>query len=269
MDTHESGEEHRGQASDPAHLGAISVTRLAVADGGPALAVPPEAATDTIVRVPLPQPIPPHGTLTLAMEWTDQLRSSSPAPADFEDFHMVGQWYPKLAVYDPSRGGWDTEPWHANSEFFADFGDYDLTLTVPATAVTGASGVRVSEAQNADGTKTVRYRAERVTDVAWTAWPRFQVVQRDILANGLPVQVELLLPPEEAPVAERHLAIVQRALDAYSGWYGQYPWPKLTVVAPPAGADGPAGWSTPHWSPQGAPATSRRACLRAFATLRS
>src|SRR5205814_8975278 len=83
-----------------------------------------------------------------------------------------------------------------------------------------------------------RYRAERVTDVAWTAWPGFSVVERDADVNGEIVQIELLLPPEEVGAAERYLAATSLALEGCGRWYGAYPWPKLTVVVPPAGAEG-------------------------------
>ena len=146
-------------------------------------------------------------------------------------------------MYD--RGHWDTEPWHANSEFFADFGNYNLALTVPDGYVTGASGVRESQTANDDGSVTVKYRAERVTDVAWTAWPAFLVFQRQVQAAGQQTQLEVLLPPGEANNAERHIAAAAAALDNYGTWYGAYPWPKLTVVVPPPGAGGAGGMEYP------------------------
>ncbi len=240
----EAGGTFRVQGFDPAHPGWIRVERLALADTGVVLPLPGDGDTEeTIVRVPLPDPLPPAGTLHLDVRWTSQLPRVFARTGFSDDFFMVAQWYPKLAVYD--RGQWDTEPWHANSEFFADFGTYDLAITVPARYVTGASGVRLSESTDPDGTKTVVYRAERVTDVAWTAWPDFVVLGREVRAAGVPVWVELLLPPEEQHAAERHLAAAGVALDWYGRWYGPYPWPKLTVVVPPAGAEGAGGMEYP------------------------
>ncbi len=238
----EAGGSFRGfSASEP---GWIRVERLALAESGVELPLPGGGdSDDTIVRVALPRPLTPGGTLDLDVRWTAQLPRVFARTGYAGSFFLAGQWYPKLAVYD--RGRWDTEPWHANAEFFADFGAYDLAITVPSEYTTGASGVREGEAANADGTKTVRYRAERVTDVAWTAWPEFRVVASEVDAAGARIQVELLLPPSEVGQAERHLAAARAALDAFGTWYGAYPWPKLTVVVPPAGAEGAGGMEYP------------------------
>lgn len=238
----ESGGAHRGfAAGEP---GWIKVERLALADGGPTLPLPDGGDTaETNVRVPLPKALGPGQILTLEATWTAQLPRVFARTGYAGDFFMVGQWYPKLAVYD--RGHWDSEPWHANSEFFADFGNYDLAVTLPQSYVTGASGVRQGETANADGSKTARYRAERVTDVAWTAWPQYQAIDRQMQAAGQTTQVELLLPASEAGDAERHLAAIRAALDAYGTWYGAYPWPKLTVVVPPASSGGAGGMEYP------------------------
>jgi hypothetical protein len=237
----ESGGGHRGFAAE--EPGWIKVESLALAGGQP-LSLPDGGDTpDTIARVALPQPLGPGQTLTLDATWTSQLPRVFARTGFAGDFFMVGQWYPKLAVYD--RGQWDSEPWHANSEFFADFGNYDLAITLPQPYVTGASGVRQGEKANSDGSKTVSYRAERVTDVAWTAWPQYQAIARQVQAAGQSTAVELLLPASEAGDAERHLAAIRAALDAYGSWYGPYPWPKLTVVVPPEDAGGAGGMEYP------------------------
>ena len=239
----EGGGEHRGFSADSP--GWIKLDRLALGETGAALPLPGDEGhtEDTIVRLPLPSALGPGQALALDIDWTAQLPKVFARTGYAGDFIMAGQWYPKLAVYD--RGAWDTEPWHAASEFFADFGNYDLAITVPADYVTGASGVRQGETANADGSKTVRYRAERVTDVAWTAWPGFLVYDREIEAAGVRTQLELLLPPGEEGNAERHLTAARAALAAYGGWYGAYPWPKLTIVVPPPQAGGAGGMEYP------------------------
>ena len=239
----EAGGEHRGFSADSP--GWIKLERLVLVETGTALPLPGNDGDteETIVRLPLPAPLAPGQTLALDIAWTAQLPKVFARTGYADDFVMAGQWYPKLAVYD--RGAWDSEPWHAASEFFADFGNYDLAVTVPDNYVTGASGVRQGEAANADGSKTVRYYAERVTDVAWTAWPSFVVYSREVEAAGVRTQLELLLPPGEQGQAERHLAAAGAALDAYGGWYGAYPWPKLTVVVPPPEASGAGGMEYP------------------------
>jgi len=63
----------------------------------------------------------------------------------------VVQWFPKLGVYEPagmrgrSTGGWNCHQFHANSEFYADFGRYTVDITAPSTFVVdpayGAGGM--------------------------------------------------------------------------------------------------------------------------------
>jgi aminopeptidase N len=160
------------------------------------------------------------------------------------DFVMAGQWYPKLAVYD--RGAWDTEPWHANAEFFHDFGSYTLALTVPSSYVTGATGTRQSTVVNQDNTTTVSYWADSVSDVAWTAWPGYRMASTVVQAAGRPVELELLLPRSiNAAEDARYFSTAQQTLDRLGRWFGEYPWPKLTLVVPVPDAPGADGMEYP------------------------
>ena len=151
---------------DPAHPGWTRVDRLELADGGDLLAGSSLDDSATVLRVPLPRPLAPGEELRLRVAWTAQLPRSFARTGFGGDFVFAGQWYPKLAVYDPRHGGWNTEPWHANAEFFADFGQYDLDVTVPSGRVVVSSGVPREERDNGDGTRTLRAHADNVTDVA-------------------------------------------------------------------------------------------------------
>jgi hypothetical protein len=187
----ESGTGRR-QGFPAEDAGWVRLERLALADTGEDLLPTGAAGAETVLRVALPRPLGPGETLRLVVGWTGQLPRIVARTGYVDDFVMAGQWYPKLAVYD--RGAWDSEPWHANAEFFADFGTYNLTLTVPRAYVTAASGVRGETTENADGTTTARYRAERVSDIAWTAWPGYRTATRSVEAAGQRVELELLTP---------------------------------------------------------------------------
>jgi hypothetical protein len=84
------------------------------------------------------------------------------------DYYLIGQWFPKLAVLEvpPTRGAtqarWNAHQYHANSEFYADFGTYDVSLTLPARFFVGATGVRTGRTANADGTVTHRFHQDDV-----------------------------------------------------------------------------------------------------------
>ncbi|MCX5730068.1 MAG: M1 family peptidase, partial [Deltaproteobacteria bacterium] len=94
-------------------------------DGGP--------ETDhTVVRVDLPVPVAPGGTTTLEIEFFDQLPRVVARTGWFDAFHLAGQWYPKIGVLElpgergATRPRWNAHEMHFHSEFYADFGAYDL-----------------------------------------------------------------------------------------------------------------------------------------------
>ena len=197
----------------------------------------PEDQTD--IRVPLPRELAPGATLTLDVEWDAQLPNVVERTGFAGDFHMVAQWFPKLARLEPN-GLWRHFPFYHLTEFYADFGTYDVTLDVPAGTVVGATGSRVSS-EVSDGRETVRYRQSDVHDFAWTAWPGF----REKTATLAGVSVRELYPPGYDWVADRELATIAFALPYFARQYGAYPYPVLTVVHPPRAASEAGGMDTP------------------------
>jgi YD repeat-containing protein len=242
----EANGAHRGSSFDPQEAGWIRLERLQLVDTGEDLLPPVVDPDATVLRVPLPaaRTIEPGETIRLEVAWTSQLPRVFARTGVAGTFVMAGQWYPKLAVYD--RGAWDTEPWHANSEFFADFGSYSLALTVPANYVTGATGVREDMTGNADGSITVNYWAESVSDLAWTAWPEYRMATRVVETGGKLVELELLAPRSMSPDEDqRFLGTAEQSLQMLGAWFGTYPWPKLTLVVPAPDAPGAGGMEYP------------------------
>ena len=146
------------------------------------------------------------------------------------DFVLGGQWFPKVGVW--LHGAWNCHQYHNTTEFFADFGVYDVKLTVPTYEVVGASGVQVDEKSNQDNTKTVTYHGEDIHDFAWTASPRYKVRESVYPAQMGPIKLRFLMQPAHWSQAERHEKITRETLDHFEKWYGPYPYKTLTVVDP-------------------------------------
>jgi hypothetical protein len=236
----ESGGQSRGFPIQPSELGDITVASLKIAGGADLLAS--TTLTDTLMRVPLPQPLGPGQSLELDVTWTSKLpRAFARTGYGGRDntFFMVGQWYPKMAVYD--RGAWDTEPWHANSEFFNDFGSYDVSITMPRDYVVAGAGVPAGEQDGGSGLKTLRFRSDNVTDFAFAASPDFQTQS----AKAGATDVQLFYLPEHASSVDEYLRAATGSLEAFSSWYGAYPHPRLTVVDVPNDAEGAGGMEYP------------------------
>ena len=129
----------------------------------------------TLARLPLATAVRPGETLELRFDFVARLPRLFVRAGHAAPFFFVAQWFPKLAVY--ANGRWHAHQYHAESEFFADFGTYDVTLTVPSAYVVGSTGEARGEHDNGDGTKTISVHAEHVHDFAWTADPRLRVVE--------------------------------------------------------------------------------------------
>lgn len=197
----------------------------------------PDDETDKMV--PLPRAVQPGERLHLDVEFEDVLPEIVERTGYSRDFHMIGQWFPKIARLSPN-GTWAHFPFHAQSEFYADFGSYDVTLDVASHLVVGATGARVEE--RVEGARRrLRYRAEDVHDFAWTAWEHF----RERTEKMGTVDVRVLFPPGNQKNAEVTLAAVRHGLRFYGDAFGRYPYRMLTVVHPPAFAPAASGMEYP------------------------
>jgi Peptidase family M1 domain len=211
----------------------------------------------TVFQVRLPKPVPPGASVTFHLRFHDQLPEVLFRTGYKRDFFMVGQWFPKVGVW--WHGAWNCHQFHALSEFFADFATYDVRITVPANYILGASGDEVSSTRNPEGTKTARYEADDVIDFAWTASPRFRVVEDEWKGGGRAVNVHLLMSPGHESSIARYLGALKGAMTLFDRWYGPYPYDAITVVDPPNGALDAAGMEYPTlitaattwWMPKG------------------
>jgi hypothetical protein len=187
----------------------------------------------TVAEVKLPRPVPPGDEVQFKIVFHDQFPEVLARTGYKRDFFMGGQWFPKVGVW--WHGAWNCHQFHAMTEFFADFGVYDVQLTVPQNYVVGATGVEVASLNHPDGTKTVGFHAEDVHDFAWTADPNYLVVEDTWTGSAGPVKIRLFMHPGHMATTPRYLQALKGALERFDQWYGPYPYPQITVVDPPHG----------------------------------
>ena len=230
----------------------------------------------TLVRVPLPREVQPRTSVEFEIHFEARLPWISARTGHVDDFHLVGQWFPKVAVFEGSDG-WNAHQFHASSEFFADFGDYRVAMTVPEDWVLGATGVEVSETPLAGGQRRVVHRAERVHDFAWCTAPPdlMEVVEtdfepgRDVPVQWLekarsrlglspaelelsPMHIRFLIPATQHPLVPRMVRAARLSVAWFGLHYGVFPYPQLTVVSPPWGAEEAGGMEYPTFITTGA-----------------
>jgi hypothetical protein len=201
----------------------------------------------TVLRIPLDQPVKPREVITINIDFVARLPQVFARTGYKGDFYMVGQWFPKIGVYESAgeryavKGQWNCHQFHLNSEFFADYGVYEVTITVPENYVVGATGVLINEGQEKEGVKSLTYYCEDVHDFAWTADPDYIVVED----QWRHVNIKFLAHPGRETQVERHIGSAKIALEFFDDWYGSYPYSTLTIVDPRYRAFGAGGMEYP------------------------
>jgi len=184
---------------------------------------------DTLLRLSLPQPLEPERSITLQIAFVNDLIEAAPGNVFAgsyavrsgvrEGVYTVAKWYPQLAVFD--ERGWQLHPYRLMGEFYADFGDYTVQLTVPQAFVVGATGEQTDQRDHPDGSKTLTFRARNVHDVAWVASERFSVSESVVAGKTLRT-----LWLNNSTLSE----LVADSFGYYSDAFGPYAYGTLTAV---------------------------------------
>ena len=188
-------------------------------------------ADRTVMEVPLDHPVGPGETINVQIAWSSRVPRPFARTGVIGNYYFLGQWFPKIGVLE--NDGWNCHQFHATTEFFADFGVYDVRLTVPRGWIVGATGSERDRRDEADGTTTHHYYEEDVHDFAWTTSPDFVERRARFEHPTLPaVELRLLLQKEHIRQADRHVEAARAALKYYGEWFGAYPYGQLTIVDP-------------------------------------
>jgi len=277
----ESRGQLRGDEAEADGWGWTDVTAMKLATGEDLLpsftfAHPDDdnALDRTVARVVLPRPVPPGGEVAIDIEFHARIPKVFARAGYKGNFFAITQWFPKLGVYEPKglrgreQSGWNCHQFHANSEFYADYGRFEVEMTVPKAFVVGATGSEIARRENTDGTTTYVHEQSDVHDFAWSADPRFvEITDRFSAAQDVTpaeyaaaaklldrsldevklrdVEIRLLLQPGHEPQIARHIAAAKLAIKWFGLWYGAYPYPTLTLIDPAPGASGASGVEYP------------------------
>ena len=214
----------------------------------------------TMMRVELPAPLAPGGTVDFQVAWHFAVPPYGGGRMGRigNRLYEIGQWYPRLVVYDDVNG-WNPLPYIGAGEFYLEYGNYDVTLTLPAGYLVAATGTvqnpllvwtptmrqRLLRARSAServqivtrdeavanggraaaGSKVWRFTASNVRDFAWAASPDFRW---DASAwNG--IQINTFYRPTAAPWEEAN-RMARFTIQHFSETWGMYPWPHATTV---------------------------------------
>jgi hypothetical protein len=218
----------------------------------------------TMMRVDLPAPLRPRGSAVgISMNFSFRVPDhGSDRMGRDSSLYEIAQWFPRMAVYDDIRG-WNTDQYLGQGEFYLEYGDIDYSITLPAGFTVAGSGVlqnptevlspaererlaRASKSKDViavitaeeakatltPGTKTWRFAAKRVRDVAWAAAPDFRWDATSW--NGVLCQ-SFYEFPKAGKAWESAAEQTQWTIRNFSETLFPYPYPQATSVAGPVG----------------------------------
>lgn len=255
----ESGGTLRGDTMPENGFGSMTLTDLRTTEGTSLMQrvqfVQPDDGNvndKTLLKVHLPQPVNGGESVTLKLKYEVQLPKIFARMGVSGNFVMAGQWFPKLSVYEPkgTRGvkeeGWDLHQYHGTSEFYSDFGIYNVTIAVPSDYTVAATGFPVKNAKLKQDQKIYQFYADDVHDFAWAASPDFTVAEEAFSTPEVPgVRIKVYLDPLHKDLKERYLQAAKAALTYFSKWYGPYPYSTLSIIVPPKEGNGAGGMEYP------------------------
>lgn len=230
--------------------------------------LPTELGPD-VVKVVLNEPLLPKGDIRIESPFRLQFPASFSRLGHVGQSYQVTQWYPKPAVYD--QEGWHPMAYLDYGEYYSEFGSYDVSLTLPANYLVGATGeLKTKEEQTwlidrARATaqkiwsdndpavytspafpasmpeqKTLHFEASWVHDFAWFADKRFHVLHDSVSVIGKtqPIKVWSFFTDEQAHLWQNSLEYLKRSTVFYSQHIGSYPYPQVTAVQSALSAGG-------------------------------
>jgi len=219
-----------------------------------------------IIKIKLPVPLAPGQHCKIETPFHVKLPYNFSRGGHIEQSYQATQWYPKAAVYD--KKGWHEMPYLDQGEFYSDFGNYEVTITLPENYVVAATGELVKDSTHPanDGSrpepgaplkkqhkpffpakktatvagiassrtlKTLVYKQHDVIDFAWFADKSF-IVKKDTMAlpSGRVINVAAYALPvkDKEDYWKNAVKYIKKAVISRSNFIGEYPYNTVTAV---------------------------------------
>ncbi|WP_231490430.1 M1 family metallopeptidase [Pedobacter sp. Leaf170] len=210
-----------------------------------------------VIKVLLPEPLKPGDSVTISTDFNVKLPNYFSRSGFADTQFIITQWYPKPAVFD--KDGWHEFPYLDMGEFYSEYADYKVNITLSSSYVVGATGVlenadelkayKTIGAKNTanrgnkpelyknDGkseTKKLTYSIKNVPDFAWFA-DKDLVVQYDTvqLASGKVVDAFSFYHNKKNTLWVNSIDYIKDATKKYSKWVGEYEYPTVQAIEGP------------------------------------
>lgn len=250
------------------------INRLDFRSNNNTLRVEDHPAYIDIVKVVLEEPLAPKQAVTIQTPFHVKLPYRFSRSGHIDQSYNIAQWYPKPAVYD--QAGWHPMPYLDQGEFYAEFANYDVRITLPANYVVAATGqlqqtaekdwlknrkqppalpsppakqkflapapkkeTLVAPIASATATKTLQYLQNNAHDFAWFASKYFGVrYDTVILPSGKAIEAWAFFTARNQATWEKSIDYIRNALVFRSSLLGDYPYQTAVVVETAMGFQG-------------------------------
>lgn len=129
---------------------------------------------DTRMQLRLTQPLPAGGVIGIKIIYSYTIprffynadfnvNRTDIMPTTNGNIYSIAQWYPRLCVLDDVEG-WNTLPYLGNGEFYLEYGDFTVNLTLPASYIVSASGELLNPAEVLTPVQLKRWQQAQQSD---------------------------------------------------------------------------------------------------------
>ena len=239
----------------------------------------------TLMRIDLPKPLSPGQSTVFKIDYAYNMVEENAvwARAGYEhfpkdkreggnDIFLAAQWFPRMVVYSDYEG-WHNKEFLGRGEFTLEFGDYEVSITVPNDHIVAATGelqnanavltaqqrerlkqardakkpmfivtpeeALANESSNPTGSKTWTFKAENVRDFAWASSRKFAWDAQGHKQPGAKHETVMAMsfyPKEGGELWQKYsTAAVVHTMEVYSRFSFDYPYPTAQSVNGPVG----------------------------------
>lgn len=209
---------------------------------------------ESLVELRLPEPVPPHGTLDLDIAFEARLPYPVARTGGDRDYFFAGQWFPKIGAFEPTGVRGAVEPRFAArqfrglTEFYADFADWDVRVTVPDGFLVAATGTGPAAPERTpEGQQRFRFTERAVHDFAFVAGSALRAARSTLVPgpDRAPIELSIITPAGTEEQVARWRGIAEFSIRTLDARVGRYPYPTFTVVLPPSWATETGGMEYP------------------------
>lgn len=231
------------------------------------------AINKTMMRIDPAKPLGPKQSISFRIKWwyniNDRMKFGGRSGYEYfekEDNYLytIAQFFPRMCVYNDVEG-WQNKQFLGKGEFTLPFGDYEVSITVPADHIVAGTGelqngasvmtaeqrqrmekaktsgtpvlivtqqeAETAEKNKASGTKTWTYKAKNVRDFAFATSRKFMWDAQNTVVKGKNILCMSFYPKEGNPLWERYSTkLVAHTIQTYSKYTIDYPYPVAISV---------------------------------------